>query len=50
MKRVFLPLGHDKAAAAGLRGGGWTTVAALSEQDRPDNCTHRLEGDAPVPL
>ena len=50
VKRVFLPLGHDKAAAAGLRGGGWTTVAALSEQDRPDNCTHRLEGDAPVPL
>ena len=49
-KRVFLPLGHDIAAAARLRGEGWTTVAALSEQDQPNNCTHRLEGGAPVPL
>jgi len=49
-RRVFLPLGHDAAAAATLRGAGWTTVAALSEQDEPNNCTHRLEGSQPVTL
>jgi len=49
-RRVFLPLGHDAAAAATLRGEGWTTVAALSEQDEPNNCTHRLEGSQPVTL
>lgn len=50
VRRVFLPLGHDPAAAAKLRREGWITVAALSEQDRPDSCTYRLEGDAAVPL
>jgi ATP phosphoribosyltransferase regulatory subunit len=50
VKRVFLPLGHDRAAATKLRGEGWTTIAALSEQDQPNHCTHRLEGDAPVAL
>jgi len=49
-RRVFLPLGHDAAAAATLRGEGWTTVAALSAQDEPNNCTHRLEGSQPVTL
>ena len=49
-RRVFLPLGHDAAAAATLRGEGWTTVAALSEQDEPNNCTHRLEGSQPITL
>ena len=49
-KRLFLPLGHDAAAAASLRGEGWTTVAALSERDQPSNCSHRLEGNRPVPL
>ncbi|WP_116091708.1 ATP phosphoribosyltransferase regulatory subunit [Sphingomonas crusticola] len=49
-RRVFLPLGHDLAVAARLRGEGWTTVAALSEQDQPQNCTHRLEGSQPVSL
>ena len=49
-RRVFLPLGHDAAAAATLRGAGWTTVAALSAQDEPNNCTHRLEGSQPVTL
>jgi ATP phosphoribosyltransferase regulatory subunit len=43
-RRIFLPLDHDAATAAKLRGDGWTTVAALSEQDQPHNCTHRLEG------
>jgi ATP phosphoribosyltransferase regulatory subunit len=47
-RRVFLPIGHDIAAAAKLRGEGWTTVAALSEQDQPNNCSHRLEGSQPV--
>ncbi len=49
-QRVFLPLGHDPAVAATLRREGWTTVAALSDQDRPNNCTHRLEGHQPVAL
>jgi ATP phosphoribosyltransferase regulatory subunit len=49
-KRLFLPLSHDPAAAATLRSEGWTTVAALSDQDQPNNCTHRLEGNTPVPL
>jgi ATP phosphoribosyltransferase regulatory subunit len=30
---VFLPLDHDRAAAAKLRAEGWRTVAALSEKD-----------------
>jgi ATP phosphoribosyltransferase regulatory subunit len=49
-KRLFLPLGHDAATAARLRGEGWTTVAALSDTDRPHGCTHRLEGSSPVPI
>src|SRR5690606_3979162 len=32
-RRLFLPLGHDAAAAATLRAEGWVTVAALSETD-----------------
>ncbi len=32
-KRLFLPLGHDAARAAALRGEGWVTVAALSADD-----------------
>jgi ATP phosphoribosyltransferase regulatory subunit len=42
-QRLFLPLGHDPAEAARLRGEGWITVAALDEQDRPNGCTHRLD-------
>ena len=43
---VFLPLGHDRAAAAKLRADGWRTVAALSETDeaRALGCTHVLDG------
>ena len=44
-RRLFLPSGHDRAAARRLRGEGWTTVAALADEDSPDGCTHRLEGD-----
>ncbi|MBO9499994.1 MAG: ATP phosphoribosyltransferase regulatory subunit [Novosphingobium sp.] len=32
-RRLFLPLGHDAARAAALRGEGWVTVAALSDAD-----------------
>ncbi|MDE1916505.1 MAG: ATP phosphoribosyltransferase regulatory subunit [Sphingomonadales bacterium] len=42
---LFLPLGHDAAVAAALR-GEWRTVAALSEADDAValGCTHRLAG------
>jgi len=45
-RRVFLPLGHDPAAATKLRGEGWTTIGALSNADTPDGqrCTHVLDG------
>ena len=49
-RRVFLPIDHDRPAAARLRGEGWTTIAALSADDRPQGCTHRLEGDTPHPI
>jgi ATP phosphoribosyltransferase regulatory subunit len=43
---LFLPLGHDREAAASLRAEGWRTVAALSESDDAAalGCSHRLEG------
>ena len=46
-RTLFLPLGHDAAAAAKLRAEGWRTVAALSKSDDSQalGCTHRLEGD-----
>ena len=49
---VFLPLGHDAAAAAALRAAGWRTVAALSDEDEPGalGCSHRLEGADPIRL
>jgi ATP phosphoribosyltransferase regulatory subunit len=45
---LFLPLGHDAAAAAKLRADGWRTIAALSEADdaKPLGCTHILEDGA----
>ncbi|WP_380877879.1 ATP phosphoribosyltransferase regulatory subunit [Sphingomonas sp. DBB INV C78] len=51
-KRVFVPVGGDPKAAAKLRGEGWTTIAALAEDDDPAAaaCTHILEGGAPVTL
>ena len=44
---VFLPLGHDRAAAARLRAEGWRTVAALSESDDAValGCGYVLKGD-----
>lgn len=49
-RTLFLPLGHDVAAAARLRGEGWRTVAALSDGDDAGalGCTHRLEGGETV--
>ncbi len=49
---VFLPLAHDRDAAAALRSVGWRTLAAVSEGDDAAalGCTHRLEGGAAVPL
>lgn len=42
--RLFLPLGHDRAAAAALRAEGWVTVAALDAADDAQTlgCTHHL--------
>jgi ATP phosphoribosyltransferase regulatory subunit len=50
--RVFLPAGHDPAAAAALRGAGYVTVAALSAADtaRGLGCTHELRGGNAVSL
>ena len=46
-RRLFLPLGHDRAAAARLRAEGWVTVAALDERCEPAGCTHMLDGQDP---
>ena len=50
--RVFLPLDHDRVAAAQLRGQGWRTVAALGEGDDAATmgCTHVLHGGEAKPL
>ena len=50
--RLFLPLGHDRGAAARLRGEGWRTVAALSQADdaRALGCSHVLRDDEARPL
>jgi len=47
---LFLPLGHDAAAAKAARGEGWRTVAALSEEDdgRVLGCTHYLGEGGPA--
>ncbi|MDF8335640.1 ATP phosphoribosyltransferase regulatory subunit [Novosphingobium cyanobacteriorum] len=48
--RLFLPLGHDREAAARLRAIGWRTVAALSADDTAQalGCSHVLDGETPV--
>lgn len=48
-RRLFLPLGHDAARAAALRGEGWQSVAALSDSDDGAalRCTHWLDGQEP---
>ncbi|MFW2350558.1 ATP phosphoribosyltransferase regulatory subunit [Qipengyuania sp.] len=49
---LFLPLGHDRDAAARMRGIGWRTIAAVAEGDdaRALGCTHMLHGKEPKPL
>ncbi|ARS29304.1 ATP phosphoribosyltransferase regulatory subunit [Sphingomonas sp. KC8] len=51
-RRIFVPINADPAVAASLRADGWTTVAALDEQDDPAalGCTHRLHGTLPQPI
>ncbi len=46
-QRLFLPLDHDRDAAARLRAEGWETLAALSDKDDAHalGCTHRLGPD-----
>lgn len=48
-QRLFLPLGHDRQAAARLRTIGWQTLAALSDADDAAalGCSHVLEGSEP---
>jgi ATP phosphoribosyltransferase regulatory subunit len=49
---LFLPLGHDAAAAARLRAIGWRTLAALSVDDDAQalGCTHRLDAAEAIPI
>ena len=49
---LYLPLGHDRDAAARLRAIGWRTVAQLAEGEDASalGCTHRLQGKEPVKL
>ncbi len=48
----YLPLGHDRAAAAALRAEGWRTVAQLAEGEDAGalGCSHVLEGSDPRKL
>ncbi|GAB5350388.1 ATP phosphoribosyltransferase regulatory subunit [Qipengyuania sp. 483] len=47
---LFLPLGHDRAAAASLRREGWRTLAAIGESDDANalGCTHILSDGKPA--
>ncbi len=49
---VFVPIDHDRAAAARFRAIGWRTVAALTAQDdaRTLGATHRLDGQDVIAL
>jgi len=49
---LWLPLDHDRMAAARLRAIGWRTVAALAPDDvaAASRCTHRLVGSEPHKL
>ncbi|HYZ47537.1 MAG TPA: ATP phosphoribosyltransferase regulatory subunit [Sphingomonas sp.] len=50
VRRLFLPLGHDPAAAAALRAQGWVTVAALDDSCSDAGCTHILVGQSATAL
>ena len=49
---LYLPLGHDRDAAARLRAIGWRTVAQIGEGEDAKSlgCTHRLDGREPVAI
>ena len=49
---LYLPLGHDRDAAARLRAIGWRTIAQIAEGEDAEalGCTHRLDGAEPVAL
>ncbi len=51
-RMVYLPTGHDRAAAARLRAEGWRTLAQLAEGEdaRMLGCGYILQGTAPVAL
>lgn len=50
-EKLFLPLGHDRAAAAQMRADGWRTLAALTgeEDGAALGCTHQLVGGEAQP-
>ncbi len=51
-RTLYLPLGHDREAAARLRSDGWRTIAAIgADEDAASlGCTHVLENGEPVAL
>lgn len=46
-RRIFLPPGTPAAVAAKLRADGWTTIAALAEENAPAGCSHVWNGVEP---
>lgn len=50
--KIFLPLGHNRGAAAELRCEGWRTVEALTDTDDAATlgCSHVLKSGEPVAL
>lgn len=52
VRTCYLPLGHDRAAAAALRFEGWRTIAQLAQGEDPASlgCDYILQGKAPVAL
>lgn len=49
---LYLPLGHDAAAAVRLRAEGWRTIAQIGEGEDPQalGCTHFLNDGKPTGL
>lgn len=47
-RAVFLPHGTPAAVGRSLRGDGWSTIAALSADDAPVDCSHVWNGSAAV--
>jgi ATP phosphoribosyltransferase regulatory subunit len=52
VRTCYLPLGHDRAAAAALRFEGWRTIAQLAQGEDPASlgCGYILQGTAPALL